>query len=284
MSKKKSDKDTIGYWFRLARERGIDLPVVLIFDPGAQAEAVYSQLSGRALAHTGNAAGEEPEALTHTVAEAAGALRNHAGLGGRLVANLLEAPPAGVVRWLLCLSGDHIGVYAFDSEELRYRAHTHYDQLPAVNICPCCARKKGPFPLVVGVDDPSSADEEIDLFLQVADTSQVARAMILTQIAANRRMPSAPYSSGNVEFPVGNGELVQILSDFYSDSPEILVEVLRAPGRERHTGRRWLLDTLRTGSGLKRLGVKVERLIGKEAAGRNPALSEVIRRPVSLSP
>ena len=71
MSKKKSDEDTIGDRFRLARERGIEVPVFLMFDTGPQAGAVYSQLAGRSLVHTGNGE-QEPEALTHTVAEAAG--------------------------------------------------------------------------------------------------------------------------------------------------------------------------------------------------------------------
>lgn len=33
MSKMTSDKDT-GHWFRLARKRGMEVPVLLIFHPG----------------------------------------------------------------------------------------------------------------------------------------------------------------------------------------------------------------------------------------------------------
>ncbi|QJW94619.1 hypothetical protein [Frigoriglobus tundricola] len=265
MSKKKSDEDTIGDRFRLARERGIEVPVLLMFDTGPRAGAVYAQLAGRSLVHTGS--GEpEPESLTHTVAEAAGALRTHAGLGGRLVANLLEAPPAGVAGWLLSLSGTGIEARAIVGGRTGFRAHTHYDQLPVVSVCPHCARKKGPLPLVVAVDG-SGNNNEVDLFLQVADSSQVSRAMILAQIAGNRRVPVDPHSPDDVGLPVGNGELAQILSDFYSDSPQLVAEVLRALGRERHPGRQWLLNTLRTASGLKRLGLQVERLIGTDPVG-----------------
>ena len=266
MSKKKSDEDTIGDRFRLARERGIEVPVLLMFYTGPQAGAVYAQLAGRSLVHTRSASGEEPEALIHTVAEAAGALRTHAGLGGRLVANLLEAPPAGVAGWLLTLSGTGIEARAIVGGRTGFRAHTHYDQLPVVSVCPHCARKKGPLPLVVAVGGTDN-DDEVDLFLQVADSSQVSGAMILAQIAGNRRVPSVLHSPDDVGFPVGNSELAQILSDFYSDSPELVAEVLRALGRERHPGRQWLLNTLRTASGLKRLGLQVERLIGTDPVG-----------------
>jgi hypothetical protein len=271
MNKKKSDENTIGYWFGIARERGIASPVLLMFDPAPQAEAVYARLSGRSYRRPQGIAGEEPEVLTHTVAETAGVLRDYAGLGGRLMANLLEAPPAGVARWLLSLSGDGIGAIAFVGENFGYQAHAFYDELPPVDLCASCTGKKGPVRLVVTVDDADNGDDEIDLFLRVADISQAGDAMTLARVAANRRIPSVGHSPGFMEFPVGNDELVTILSDFYSDSPQLVAEVVRALGRElgreRHPGRQWLLRTLRTAPALKRLGQKVERLIGTGPVG-----------------
>src|SRR5205814_2177854 len=101
-----------------------------------------------------------------------------------------------------------------------------YDRLPHCEVCPCCADKPGPLPLAVPVAGG------IDLFLQVSDASQVSLAMTLAKVAVSHHMPSTIQRtvepSDPLEFPVGDGELATILADFYSDSPELVAEVVRA--------------------------------------------------------
>lgn len=89
-------------------------------------------------------------------------------------------------------------------------------------------------------------------------------------VAANRRLPTTlqptDQPSDPLEFPVGDGELATILADFYSGSPHVVAEVLRALRREKHPGRKWLLKTLRATPGLTKLAKKVDRLIEVDSA------------------
>jgi hypothetical protein len=246
---KKSNKTTFGDLLRLADERGIEVPVILWFDPDPRAAAAYAALAGQPLPAGADA--EDPAALVRTVEDAAGALRAHGGLGGRLVANLLEAPPEPVVRWLFSLAG----------ERACYRVATYYDRLPYC-CCPDCAEKPGPVTLFVPV---SVGNRETALRLTGPDAPSVTRTFTLAKIAAERRLPSLGDAAHSWALPVGADELATILSEFYSDAPRLVAKVLRALGRERHPGRQWLLSTLRTAPGLGKLAQQVDRLMKRDA-------------------
>lgn len=250
------DKATMADLFQQARAQGIDRPVLLDFAPGPQAKAVYTQLSGEPWKRKRGIPGPTSGVLAHTVGEAATALRNHAGLSGRLVANLIQSATADADGWYLALNADVIAVSPYWEGDDLTIGYVGYDPLPHCEVCSCCARKPGPLPLAVPVDG------DIDLFLQVPEAAQVSRAIVLAMVAANRRMPTTLQPSDSLELPVGDGELVTILADFYSDSPQVVAEVLRALRREKHPGRKWLQQILRTNPALAKLAKKVDRLIG----------------------
>ena len=254
MSKKKSNK-TIGDLFRLADERGIEVPVLLSFDSEPRAATVYAALAGRPL--PADTTSQNSADLVHAVDEAATALRAHAGLGG-LVANLLEAPPEPVVRWLLCFTGNHIGVVGYVSKRAGYRAVAYYDQLPYGECCPHCTKelRKGTVVMFVG----GTGARETALRFTTSDPTSVARIAALARIVAERRLPSVRHSTEDWEFPVRGAELATILSQFYSDAPGLVAELVRALRQARHPGHQWLLNTLRTATGLGKLAKKVDRL------------------------
>lgn len=244
---------------RATRQSGIKRPALFYLNPDARpAQAVHEAVSGRSLERRTDPAGDVLMAeVTCTVDEATAALRGHAGLGGRLVANLLEAPPLRVDAWWMLLDTGSIWATAFRRGKAAGHSSTPLDRLPPVELCSCCAHREGPVPVVVPVDGG------IDLFIQCADIAQAVRAMTLARVVANRRLPVPEGVRNPLELPVGDGELVTILADFYADAPEVVAEVTRALGWEWHPGRRWLQQTLRSTPALSRLADQVDGLTGE---------------------
>ena len=161
-----SDEATWAELFHQARAHGIDRPVLMTFESGPQATAVYTQLFGQPLKRKGAASGDEFRVLAHTAGEAAAALRERAGLGGRLVANFLESATPAVEGWYVNLSADAIGVIPIRNGHGEGFGSAHYDRLPHTVVCRCCAHKPGPLPLAVPVDG------DVALFLQLPGASQ----------------------------------------------------------------------------------------------------------------
>jgi hypothetical protein len=259
-SQKSNDASFDGL-FEMAAERGIDLPVALIFQPGPRAAAVYAALAGRPV--PAGVTAEHPAFLLHSVGDAAGALRAHGGLGGGLVANLLGNPPEPVARWLLYLLDDVIGVFAYTSGSESHLAQTYYDRLPPSWCCPGCVRKRGPGTLVVPV---TVGGRETALRLAVPDAPSVDRIAELARIAADRRVDSLGDPETAWGFDVGAAEMATILSSFYADAPALVAEVLRALRRARHPSHRWLRTTLGTAPGLGELAEEVGALTKADPA------------------
>jgi hypothetical protein len=239
-----------------ARRKGLKTPVLLCLAPGSgPAEEIHQEICGRGLERPTNASGEVfVTTLACSVDEAVRVLRGHAGLGGRLMANLLESPPLEVDAWWLMFDDLEVTAIAIRRGVHIGNSYTPYGNLPNIKLCSNCARRKKQVPLVVPIDG--------DLKLYVnAENGTCAKGTLtfLAMVVANRRVP-VPMIRQSMELPVCDGELASILA-LYSDCPQVVAEVARALERGKHPGRIWLMETLRSVPGLKSLAEQVEQLI-----------------------
>ena len=159
-----------------------------------------------------------------SLADAVRLLRRHAGLGGNLVANLLDGPPRAVDRWMLDW-GPVLAVAGLRDEEPVLTSCALYDDLPFA-VCDCCAAKYG----AGDRHAPLGGDD---------------RAAALLGIVASRAMPAVEHPvPQTVDLPVRDDELAHILRAFYADDPGLVFHVLTALRAADPDGHRWLAGVL----------------------------------------
>ncbi len=195
--------------------------------------------------------------VTWSMADATRLLRTHGGLAGRLVVNLLEAPPVRPDFWWLQVGDEVIGPTAFRGGRTVTRSYALFDRLP-FSVCRRCAGKRH----LVGVRVPVPGGREV--VVRGPDGTRAGRASALAHIAAHRSVPSATADGATdlADLPVTDEELALILGDFYADAPDVVAEALDGLRRADHRGGRWLARTLRARPELRRLSARVKRLAG----------------------
>ncbi|MBO0698779.1 MAG: hypothetical protein J2P46_10315 [Zavarzinella sp.] len=228
--------DTIvGRQLRQARAAGIHPPVLATLSSDARpARAAFAGHYGGRLKPRGKDwVRGVGQIVTWSVADAIRLLRRHAGLGGNLVANLLDDSPETVDTWSLDW-GRALSVSGFRDEDLVLTSCALYDDLPFA-VCDCCAAKHGP-----GNEHMPSAGND-----RGAAHEALVRSAALVGIVTARVMPAVDYPvPETVDLPVRDDELAHILQAYYVDSPVLVINVLTALRKAHADGHRWLAGVL----------------------------------------
>ena len=123
---------------------------------------------------------------TWAVEDATDLLRRHGGLGGGVIANLMDERPLESGHWMLWLAEDRADVLALPADGRPYEASANYHSLP-FGACPCCTHVTEPVTLRVVV----RGSGEVEVYGRTALEAAMAWAWsALWPIAASPRCPS----------------------------------------------------------------------------------------------
>jgi hypothetical protein len=224
---------------RKARAAGIHPPVVAMLSSAAgPARAAFADRHGGRLKPRGKDwVRGVGRIVTWSMADAIRLLRRHAGLGGNLVANLLDDLSQTVDTWSLDW-GQALSVSGFRGEDLVVTSCTLYDDLPFA-VCERCARVHGAVDIHVPVAGGAGAA------VAGASVDAAARAAALLRIVGAGAMPAVDYPvPETMDLPVRDDELAHILRVFYGDAPGPVIDVLAALRQTDPVGHRWLVRVL----------------------------------------
>jgi hypothetical protein len=207
-------------------------PVIIVFDvKSPHARAVYKALHGRVPKREGPYYCEVGQIDCCTVVDTVRELREHCGIGGVAVSNLLETPSDDPAWWLLFFNDTDINLNGCDDQgRLMLHARAYCKRLPFDLCTPCRRTKHGKHLLRMPLGNGTSA------VVCGRTTKETVNAGVLARLAATRCLPSAPpIRPKTVDLPLRDDDLILIIQTIYGDAPQVIAEAVMAlrklPGR-----------------------------------------------------
>jgi hypothetical protein len=222
--------------------------VITIFDArSAPARAIHGELKGTPIPDRPLRPQLRGALHTLTRPEVERLLRRHAGLGGGLVAGLLDSPPVGPDYWMLALHPEHLPVSGWIKGRLKFESGAYYNQLPYALSCPDCEARAHRDVVPVRLAGGTSTA------ICVLRAGGLCRTAALVRMAYDRALPPLTRSRNGLPMPVGEGIMGEALRRFYRGRPAEIAEAVRALRKVDGGHGDWLLAVLAGGEDLRDL-------------------------------
>jgi hypothetical protein len=255
-----SFKSLVRRRLRSARAENIGRPVIAcLWTNSPHAQAIHSERHGRPIEPLPDDQSWPAYALdTWTVAEAASLLRRKAGIGGAVLANLIEDLPQHERSWLLLdVQEPSLRIAAFGGCKL-FENYVLYDEIFDTVCVRCHKAAKGKGAVRFHLDDGQ----------KVVVCGKTTKAMMATlrlvTVADSQCLPSISRGA-MARLPLTEGDLALILSRLYSNQPHVVAEAILALRKVPGGRDAWLTRVLEHTHALKDLADAVRIEINGES-------------------
>ena len=238
---------------RAAERDGISPFVIAVLsDDSVKACSIFNQIgdipvhASMVRVHGGN-----DVVVTWSVDLACQFLRQHCGIGGRLIANVIERQRA-VAHWLMLAQKQMLTLSGWNEERILTKTSTYMFKLFG-DVCDSQKNLEGPFCISASLKGGRK------IAIEGNDVLETLYVATLISIASTRRLPPLGLDSGERGLVIVEANLAMILLEHFASRPVAVARALCALQGADGPGFRWLMSTLDAFPALNTLAAELPR-------------------------